>query len=258
MISTAKHSEHSDYRILVLRNYVPLEQILFSKMTLFGSVYHHQKVKCLDSMLRSMIVHIQDNPKQAGFPVRGGGSISFADAVEYLYATDDEFFNQADGFGDTYIKEMLARFRDRDLFVRCVEISRWTVKNWDEGRQKLIDLTKQPEKLAEVETEIHKRLPAAGRGRCNRGDIRLSVPDLPPLTGNAHIQTSPTAKIQFVEEYFPVKAWTDAYAHNKWRSYVYAPKEIAPLVREAAVSVLADAFDLKIDLAKSNQSCHLS
>lgn len=33
MISTAKYK---DYRILVLRSYVPLEQILFSKMTLFG------------------------------------------------------------------------------------------------------------------------------------------------------------------------------------------------------------------------------
>jgi HD superfamily phosphohydrolase len=44
MISTASYKDH---RVLVLRNYVPLEQILFSKMTLFGSVYHHQKVKCL-------------------------------------------------------------------------------------------------------------------------------------------------------------------------------------------------------------------
>jgi HD superfamily phosphohydrolase len=62
MISTAKYKSR---RVLVLRNYVPLEQILFSKMTLFGSVYHHQKVKCLDSMLRSMVGHIVENPAQA-------------------------------------------------------------------------------------------------------------------------------------------------------------------------------------------------
>src|SRR5439155_17921559 len=42
MIATTMYRS---YRILVLRNYVPLEQILFSKMTLFGSVYHHPKVK---------------------------------------------------------------------------------------------------------------------------------------------------------------------------------------------------------------------
>ena len=55
-----------------------------------------------------------------------------------------------------------------------------------------------------------------------------------------------------------MKQWTDAYAHNKWRSYVYAPREIAPVVRDAAISALWDYSKLEIDPAKSNQSCHLS
>ncbi len=254
MISTTKHK---DYRVLVLRNYVPLEQILFSKMTLFGSVYHHQKVKCLDSMLRSMIGHIVENPAQASFPARGPVPISFTDPVQYLYATDDEFFGQADGFGDDYIKGMLTRFRRRDLFVRCTEISRRAVRNWDAGRQSLIDLTKLPMKLAEVEAEIHRRLPTSERAKCNKDDIRLSIPGLPPMTGNALIQTDKDGPMEYVEEYFPVKQWTDAYAHNKWRSYVYAPREIAPAVRDASISVLRDYSKLEIDVVKSNQSCHL-
>jgi HD superfamily phosphohydrolase len=255
MISTADYNNH---RILVLRNYVPLEQILFSKMTLFGSVYHHQKVKCLDSMLRSIIGHIVENPKQSSVPVRGESTISFADPVEYLYATDDEFFGQPDGFGDTYVKDMLTRFRNRDLFVRCVEISRRTVKNWDDGRQALIDLTKAPERLADVETEIHKGLSPQERGACNKHDIRLSVPGLPGIKkGNEMIQTSKDAKVENIVEYFPVEQWIEAYAHNKWRSYVYAPREIAKAVRDAAVSVLADRFKMEIDLTKSNESCHL-
>jgi HD superfamily phosphohydrolase len=146
MISTAKYREK---RVLVLRSYVPLEQILFSKMTLFGSVYHHQKVKCLDVMLRSMVEHIVDDPNQCAFSIRGA-KITFADPVEYLYVTDEEFFGQANGFGDEYIKGMLARFRNRDLFVRCLEISRRTVQkdNWRHyGRQNLIDLASQPAKL---------------------------------------------------------------------------------------------------------------
>lgn len=254
MISTAEHRGH---RVLVLRNYVPLEQILFSKMTLFGSVYHHQKVKCLDSMLRSMIGHIVENPKQASFPIRGGKSVSFTDPVQYLYATDDDFFGQIDGFGDDYIRGMLVRFRHRDLFIRCVDISRRTVKNWDDGRQGLIDLTKLPKQLADIEAEIHKLLPSTERGKCNKDDIRLSIPGLPPMTGNALIQTEKGAPMEYVEKYFPVKQWTDAYAHNKWRSYVYAPREIAEKVRDAAFSVLRDYLKLEIDPARSNQSCHL-
>jgi HD superfamily phosphohydrolase len=258
MISTAKYK---DYRVLVLRSYVPLEQILFSKMTLFGSVYHHQKVKCVDSMLRSMIEHIVENPKQASFRVRGGGSVSFADPVQYLYTTDDEFFGQAEGFGDPYVNSMLSRFRNRNLFVRCLEISRRTVRkeSWDNyGRQKLIDLGKQPGQLADVETEIHKRLPSTERGQCNKHDIRLSIPGIPSIkTGNALIQTSNTAVIENIEEYFPLEQWTDAYAHNKWRSYVYAPREIAEAVRDAAISVLQDYANLEINSEKSNQTCHL-
>jgi HD superfamily phosphohydrolase len=256
MISTARYK---GYRILVLRSYVPLEQILFSKMTLFGSVYHHQKVKCVDSMLRSMIGHIVDNPGQASFSVRGNKSIAFADPVEYLYTTDDEFFSQANGFGDDYIKTMLNRFRNRDLFVRCLEISRRTVKNWDSyGRQTLIDLSKLPKDLAEVEADIHKLLPSSIKGRCNKHDIRLSIPGIPGFkTGNALIQTSKHTDPENIEGYFPLEQWTDAYAHNKWRSYVFAPREIAEAVREAATSVLLERSKLEIDLTKSNQSCHL-
>jgi hypothetical protein len=258
MMSTAKQKE---YKVLVLRSYVPLEQILFSKMTLFGSVYHHQKVKCLDSMLRSIITHIVENPGQAGFPIRGAQSISFADPVQYLYATDDEFFSQAGGFGDDYIRNMLTRFRHRNLFVRCLEISRRTVDkdSWrGYGRQQLIDLTEDPKKLADIEAAIHKSLGPHDRGKCNIHDIRLSIPGLPGLkTGSALIQTSKTAEPENVADYFPVDQWTEAYAHNKWRSYVYAPQEVAPMVRDAAIKVLHEQLDLDINPAISNQTCHL-
>ncbi len=252
MISTAKYR---DGRVLVLRSYVPLEQILFSKMTLTGSVYQHQKVKCLDSMLRSMVGHICENPRQAAVPVRGR-SITFAEAVEYLYTTDDEFFWQPNGFGDGYVRAMLNRFRNRDLFVRCLEKSRRTVRNWDAGRQTFIDLNKRPDELGGVEVEIHKRL--ADRGRCSRHDIRLSIPEIPSFkSGNALIQTSKDAEVENIEKYFPLEQWAGAYAHNKWRSFVYAPREIAPAVRDAAISVLKERTGLDVDAGKSNQTCHL-
>jgi HD superfamily phosphohydrolase len=255
MISTAKYK---DGRVLVLRNYVPLEQILFSKMTLTGSVYQHQKVKCLDSMLRSMVGHIVENPTQAAVPVRGR-LVSFADPVQYLYTTDDEFFWQPNGFGDAYVQKMLGRFRNRDLFVRCLQISRRTVTNWEEeGRQRLIDLDKEPYKLAEVEEEIHKHLPPAVRSSCAKHDIRLSVPGIPSIkTGDARIQTFKDADVENIEEYFPLEQWTDAYAHNKWRSFVYAPREIAGAVRDAALPVLEQYTGLKMNVGKSNQACHL-
>jgi HD superfamily phosphohydrolase len=226
-------------------------------MTLHGSVYQHQKVKCLDSMLRTMVGHIIEYPDQAAVPIRRG-SVSFADPVQYLYTTDDEFFWQPNGFGDQYTQNMLKRFRNRDLFVRCLEISRRTVKNWDNGRQKLIDMNRMPGSLDDTETEIHKRLSPTNRGNCSRHHIRLSIPGTPGFkTENALIQTSKDSDVENIERYFPISGWTDAYAHNKWRSFVYAPRDIAPSVRDAAISVLSERTGLDFDAAKSNQACHL-
>ncbi len=255
MISTA---EYKGYRVLVLRSYVPLEQILFSKMTLFGSVYHHPKVKCLDAMLRSLTRHIIENPDQCSLRVRDK-VVSFGDPVEYLYVTDEEFFNQFDGFGDEFVKKMLNRFRRRDLFLRCLEVSRRTVSNWDDyHRKKIVDLSAPAADLHEVEEHIHQLLPSKAKNRCNLGEVLLSVPGVPKIKNDfAFIQTSPEGPIESIEEFFPLEQWTEAYAHNKWRSFVYAPRDYAKDVRNAAVTVLKDQLGLEVDPEKSNQACHL-
>jgi uncharacterized protein len=256
MISTA---QQDGYRVLVLRSYVPLEQILFSKMTLFGSVYHHQKAKCLDSMLRATIQHVSDNARECKIKL-DGVEVSFADPVEYLFITDDEFFNQIHPFGDDFVKNMLKRFQRRDLFVRCMEISRRTVtkKSWESfGRKQLLDLADDLGLLDQAEREIHKQLPESVKRQCDRGEVLLSVPKRPGMkTDFAFVQTSPKAEMETIEKFFPVEQWTDAYAHNKWRSYVYAPRECARAVRDAAAVVLKEKFNIEVDLKRSNETCY--
>jgi len=257
MISTA---DFDGYRILVLRSYVPLEQILFSKMTLFGSVYHHPKVKCLDSMLRSLLHHISQNPDQCGLNIRGK-KIGFVEPIEYLYATDEEFFNQIGGFGDDFVKKMLDNFRRRDLFVRCLEVSRRTVtpESWEGyGRKRLIDLSTQPQAFIDIEQEIHKRIAGEVRRDCNVGEVLLSVPGVPKIKSDfAFIQSSPDTNIESIEGFFPLEQWTEAYAHNKWRSFVYAPHRFSREVRDASVSVLAE-MGIVVEVPKSNQACHIT
>lgn len=254
MIATAKVE---NFRVLVLRSYVPLEQILFSRMILFSSVYQHQKVKCLDAMLRAVIKHIIDNAGQCAVTIRGK-KVTFAEPVQYLYVTDDEFFNTLGGFGDEYVKNMLVRFARRELFYRSIEVSRATVKNWDSYHRKtLTNWSADGLLLDGIEDEIHKRLQESTRSSCNRGDIRFSVPGPPTLKSDfAYVQADPGGPVEPVEEYFPIEQWTEAYAHNKWRSFVYAPREFAAEVAAAATSVLAD-HDIEIDRSKSDSRCKL-
>ncbi|MGH9396588.1 MAG: hypothetical protein ACRD18_07030 [Terriglobia bacterium] len=173
--------------------------------------------------------------------------------------TDDEFFGQIGGFGDDYVRKMLKRFRSRNLFLRCVEISRRTVLNWDGyERKQLIDLSDSPQDLTILEQEIHKRVGTSGIN-CNAGEILLSVPSVPRMKSSvAYIQTNVGADPETVEKFFPLEQWTEAYAYNKWKSFVYAPPECSAEVRDAAISVLEENRGVKIDRSKSDQACHLS
>ena len=109
---------------------------------------------------------------------------------------------------------MLDRFNQRDLFVRCLELSRRTVRNWgDYHRKKLTDLSGHPEKLEGIERNIHRALP--GSDACNLREVLLNAPALPNLKNDyAFIQTSPNATIDNIEDYFPIEQWVDSYAHN--------------------------------------------
>ena len=111
--------------------------------------------------------------------------------------------------------------------------------------------------MLDLENKIHASLPPADRAKSNRDDVRLSVPGIPPLSGEALIRTYRGASAEKIKKYFPVSEWIQSYAHNKWRSYVYAPREVAPAVRDAAISVLLEYSGLKIDANMSNQTCHL-
>lgn len=53
-----------------------------------------------------------------------------------------------------------------------------------------------------------------------------------------------------------MEQWSQSYAHNKWRSYVYARRELSAQVRDSAAEVLKELCELEINLTKSNQTCH--
>lgn len=267
MIATAKSEQTGGKRILVLRSYVPLEQILFSKMTLFGSVYHHQKVKCLDHMVRSICRYMAEHPNATDFSI-GSRKITFGQPIDFLYPTDAEFFNQVEPFGDSFVDGMIDRINDRSLLKRALAISRRTIENWSSGggatgepsdaRAEFIMLEGRPRRVEQLEAEIHKNLPPKAQKNCDKGEILLNIPAPPKIkTENAYVQKQPGGPIENIEEYFPVNRWTESYASNKWNSYLYAPPEYREQVRDAAIDVLEREIGLYIDREKSDNDCHL-
>jgi hypothetical protein len=120
-----------------------------------------------------------------------------------------------------------------------------------------MDLGRDFNGLSDVEDKIYQRLPGGVRTQCNRDDIKVSVPTLPSMKKDfAYIQTSPTAPVLTVEQFFPLEQWTESYGHNKWRSFVYAPRELAKAVANAAIDVIQE-MGLQIDRTVSDRHCHL-
>ena len=84
------------------------------------------------------------------------------------------------------------------------------------------------------------------------------LPDLPKIKrGYAYIQSAWDGPIEWVEDFFPVEQWAESYAYNKWRIFVYAPREFQAAVRDASIEVITKRLELEIDREKSNRSCHL-
>lgn len=245
-------------RTLVLRSYIPLEQILFSKMTLFGSVYHHQKVKCLDHMVRAMIRHVSRSSEDLSLCINGR-SVSFSSPIDYLYPTDSDFLGAAKESGDPFLQRMVRRLERRDLLKRSVEVSRRTVRNWDEHhRTKFTRLHKKPDEQEALESRIYNALPKTVRDDVHAGEVLLSVPHPPRIKGDhAFVQTRAGDEVVEIERFFPVSQWNQSYAHNKWRSYVYAPSEHREAVRSVAIPVLSEEYDLDISQELSDSMCHV-
>jgi len=79
----AIYENPKDRRIhLALRSYVPAEQIFFSKVMLYTTVYYHQKVKACDCMLQALCEYANETPGN----IRDGNTLG--NPVDFLKLTD--------------------------------------------------------------------------------------------------------------------------------------------------------------------------
>ncbi|MDA2934040.1 HD domain-containing protein [Acidobacteria bacterium AH-259-D05] len=240
-VGTAKDPQ-TKKRIVVLRSYVPMEQITFSKMLLYGSVYHHHKVKACDVMVYSLVEHIRENaPAGITIPSSRGEekTINFSEPSEYLYLTDDDLLNEFVSSDDAFVSQMLTRLRNRDLFYRCLEVSGQTVGNWNTPNKKgLTELSARPDRLTQVRQEIFANI--TGNRKCSLKEVGLSFPSLPELKGKklAYSQRRVSEALLEVEDLFPVPQWVEAYANHKWKGFIFAPLEHRQSVCDSAFEVL--------------------
>lgn len=239
---------------LVVCSPVPLEQILFSKMMLFSSVYHHHKVKSCDTLFQGLFEYIW----QEGISFR---NLEFTDYIDFLRITDHDLFNFVP-VKDTNIQGIINSFLHRKFFKRALVICRDTVDNWDTGiSHKIERLANSPLELLLLREKIQDCLRQTFKKSCSLHQIWVSLPKLPSLreASQTYVVMDKRKKLREepprLNQLFPADGWVRAYGDKQWRGHIFGPPYLQEELHKAAKEVLTnEGFILN---RKSAEYCHL-
>lgn len=224
----------------------PLEQILFSRMVLFTSVYQHHKVRTCDCMLKGIFEYCWDNgQKICGRDLKR--------ATDFLWITDEKLFSEADKRKkDDQLHISIHNLQYRRLWKRALIISKSTVQpaygeffGYSNLKAFSTTLKTSDRQLRELAGEIWE---TAGKP-CLKHELWIDLPKLPP-TGTAddtyvNQGTQDKPNLCKLKEIFRVDDWAQNYAEHKWRGHVFCPDGARPKVAKAAKDVLETRFNIK-------------
>jgi HD superfamily phosphohydrolase len=201
---------------------VTLEQILFGKVILYNTMYHHQKVLAAECAIMALFEILIDNPS---YKINGR---NLTRAIDFLYLTEDDMLSPHDK--PDQLRHYIRRFLRRELPKRALVISADTVEQPQKttGYKDFKDLADDP-----VGTrELRRKLVVALKNKYPIYDIWIVLPKTATFSdeaSRAKIQ-DPGGPEKSLREPFRVDEWLTAYWSNKWKGYVFCPPD--PATRE--------------------------
>jgi len=209
-----------------------LEQILFNKILLFSSMYHHHKVRAAMCMLKSIFEIIRDRKLTID-------NRTFDNAVDFL--SIDDYDLMASFAKERYLKEVIENIRNRQLLKRALVISRKTVKN-PLDYQRLTKLAEDPNRLRELRELIVDEMARQG-SECSVYELWIDLPKPPSLREPSQTLVKLTENAYvMLDEVFPADWWLTAYGETKWKGHVFSPPQLntRKVANEAAKRVFSN------------------
>jgi HD superfamily phosphohydrolase len=219
-----------------------LEQIVFSKMLLFSTVYHHHKVRSAECLFRSIFERLM----ATGEGVHG---VRIDGPASFLRLTDTDVYALSVGSADVTVAELARDLCLRRLPKRAMVISSKTVTpDTLPCLGDLMALYEKPDLIAQVRESIADRCKQAGQD-VSRADIWVDIPSGPKFKeGKDWPIKSPESVGGFVRlrDMMPVEDWVRAFSENKWRGYVFTRPEYREPVFEATRATLRELFSIEV------------
>lgn len=208
-----------------------LEEIIFNKMILISTIYHHQKVRAAGCMLRSII-------EASGI---------FKNALDYLEYTDDMIYCL--NSDNEYIKEQLVNMKNRILPKRALCFSSHTIENTAVLKD-IISFLEDKDTRQNIILNIVKYVKDVFKHEVKENEIFIDVPKPPTFKEATQcLIKSEGSKNNYIllQTVFPTDAWVRSFSENKWRGFVYAMPEKCKYVTKASKHVFEEVFKVKFN-----------
>lgn len=240
---TASTHRFPDNRVrLIVNSATPVEHLLFSKMMLNASLYHHQKVRAAECYLRGII-------ELASTENASIGGRRYADPVSLLSLTDNDLLNGGQVSDNDDLKSMASNLLHRNLPMRAAVLSKTTIEDYDERVNLLFRMAKQhPDEMLRLRRAIQERLPSDHR--CSIHEIIVDLPKLPTLkeASQTYVQLFPDSEPVPLSQVFPLEGWLKAYGLYRWRGHIFCPARLHRQVFDAARDAFAELEPVPIEL----------
>lgn len=226
-----------------------IEQVLFNKMLLYSSIYHHHKVRAAECMLKSIFEAALD------FKLKING-LRFNKVTDFLLVTDADILS-LQGKPEELVP-LIRNVLNRNVLKRALVISKGTIKaatTASKGKkeadikmkyEKLLDLSKDPQQVRRLRDLITDEI----GGKVTVYDLWIDLPEPPSFreAKQALIRTSEDER-ERLDKIFPVSKWLETYAENKWKGHVFCPPfdDIREIADKAARKVLKSVLDIEFN-----------
>ncbi len=202
-----------------------LEQLLFNKMQLFSSVYHHHKVRAAVQALLE-VFNIYKKKKLKTY--RG---LTFNQVVDFLKVNDQDILGI--DHDDEDFKRAVEALKNRLLPMRALVLCSDSVQN-PASRLRLSRMTKDPLKIQKLRKDIAKK------AKEPLGDVFIDFPEQPRFQGTAfgsQVKTTPEDVVD-LNSIFPIGGWVKGHAEHRYRAYIFSSSGKEEKVAKAAYEVL--------------------
>jgi HD superfamily phosphohydrolase len=219
-----------------------LEQLLFNKMVLFSSMYHHHKVRSSFRQLARLLQTARDK----GIAFSG---VKLSSAANFLELDDYKVLSYA--MQEPILRNLAEDIHNRRLPKRALVIDRGTLKN-TASRQEWVEIGANLGEIFDLEAEI------ASKAKISREDVCIDFPPEPRVYKTAQasmVRLAPGRPLVSLDDLYPVAGWMAGYEQYRFRSYIFSTNGSQEKVANAAKRALEKRrisldFDLSKRLAK--------